>query len=313
MKQGLLLWSPCPHPPLSQPSFPFLSLSIPRTKHALSQISATLDSTTTTQEQDLLTARERRQLRNEKRESKSGYNWREELEERFIKKPKKKPTTSVAEELNLDKLALLGPQWWIVRVSRIRGDETADVLARLLARNFPQMDFKVYAPSVKERRKLKNESATELVVLLVPRLEIQNDRSTSLDQCLIMTWKQSSNRQKRNKKKADIAFEEEQQAHGAPNSVKLGSNNITQSFIDSNSERGLRRNSGPLVSSSSRKKDKLPKTGSTVRVVSGTFADFVGSLKKLNRKTGKATVVVTLFGKESLVELDLNEIVAETK
>lgn len=92
---------------------------------------------------------------------------------------------------------------------------------------------------------------------------------------------------KEEQEKADTAFEEEQQAHGAPNSVKLGSNNITQSFIDSNSERGLRRNSGPLVSSSSRKKDKLPKTGSTVRVVSGTFADFVGSLKKLNRKTGK--------------------------
>ena len=143
MKQGLLLWSPCPHSLLSQPSFPFFSFSIPRTKHTLSPIAATLDSTTTHQEQQLLTARERRQLRNEKRESKAGYNWREELEDRFIKKPKKKPTTSMAEELNLDKLALLGPQWWIVRVSRIRGDETADVLPRLLARNFPQMDFKV--------------------------------------------------------------------------------------------------------------------------------------------------------------------------
>lgn len=143
MKQGLLLRSPCPHSLLSPPSLPFLSLSIPRTKHTLSPIAATLDSTTTREEQQLLTARERRQLRNEKRESKAGYNWREEVEERFIKKPKKKPTTSMAEELNLDKLALLGPQWWIVRVSRIRGDETSDVLARLLARNFPQMDFKV--------------------------------------------------------------------------------------------------------------------------------------------------------------------------
>ncbi|KAG5243058.1 KOW domain-containing transcription factor family protein [Salix suchowensis] len=332
MKQGLLLWSPCPHPPLSQPSFPFLSLSIPRTKHALSQISATLDSTTTTQEQDLLTARERRQLRNEKRESKSGYNWREELEERFIKKPKKKPTTSVAEELNLDKLALLGPQWWIVRVSRIRGDETADVLARLLARNFPQMDFKVYAPSVKERRKLKNGTYSVKPKPIFPgcihdfarecdgvggfvgakvgntKRQINKPRPVS-DNDMEAVFQQAKEEQE----KADTAFEEEQQAHEAPNSVKLGSNNITQSFIDSNSERGLRRNSGPLVSSSSRKKDKLPKTGSTVRVVSGTFADFVGSLKKLNRKTGKATVVVTLFGKESLVELDLNEIVAETK
>ncbi|KAF9679997.1 hypothetical protein SADUNF_Sadunf06G0074100 [Salix dunnii] len=342
MKQGLLLWSPCPHPPLSPPSFPFLSLSIPRTKHALSPIAATLDSTTTSQEQELLTARERRQLRNEKRESKAGYNWREEVEERFIKKPKKKPTTSVAEELNLDKLALLGPQWWIVRVSRIRGHETADVLARLLARNFPQMDFKVYAPSVKERRKLKNGTYSVKPKPIFPgcvflwcvlnkeihdfvrecdgvggfvgakvgntKRQINKPRPVS-DDDIEAVFQQAKEEQE----KADIAFEEEQQAHGAPNSVKLGSDNITQSFIDSNSERELRRNSGPLVSSSSRKKDKLPKTGSTVRVVSGTFADFVGSLKKLNRKTGKATVVVSLFGKESLVELDLNEIVAETK
>lgn len=92
---------------------------------------------------------------------------------------------------------------------------------------------------------------------------------------------------KEEQEKADRGFEEEQQAQGALNSVKLGSNNITQSFIDSNSERGLRKISGPLVSSSSRKKGDLPKTGSTVRVVSGTFADFVGRLKKLNRKTGK--------------------------
>lgn len=248
----------------------------------------------------------------------------------------------MAEELNLDKLALLGPQWWIVRVSRIRGHETADVLARLLARNFPQMDFKVYAPSVKERRKLKNGTYSVKPKPIFPgcvflwcvlnkeihdfarecdgvggfvgakvgntKRQINKPRPVS-DDDIEAVFQQAKEEQE----KADIAFEEEQQAHGAPNSVKLGSNNITQSFIDSNSERELRRNSGPLVSSSSRKKDKLPKTGSTVRVVSGTFADFVGSLKKLNRKTGKATVVVTLFGKESLVELDLNEIVAETK
>ena len=47
------------------------------------------------------------------------------------------------EELNLDNLARLGPQWWVVRFSRVRGLETADVLARSLARNFPDIEFKV--------------------------------------------------------------------------------------------------------------------------------------------------------------------------
>lgn len=89
-----------------------------------------------------LTAKERRQLRNERRESKSGYSWREEVEERLIKKPKKR-YASWTEELNLDTLAEAGPQWWVVRVSRLRGQETAQVLARALARKFPEMEFTV--------------------------------------------------------------------------------------------------------------------------------------------------------------------------
>lgn len=147
MKQGLLLWSPCY---LSPPSFHSISLKIPSTKHTprLPPISASLDSTDTQlQLQQQLSARERRQLRNERRESKSGYNWREEVEERLIKKPKKR-YTSWTEELNLDNLAHLGPQWWVVRVSRVRGLETAEVTARLLARNFPDIEFKVNRASI---------------------------------------------------------------------------------------------------------------------------------------------------------------------
>ncbi|OMO97386.1 hypothetical protein COLO4_14646 [Corchorus olitorius] len=137
-QQGLLLWSPCY---LSPPFSHSLSLQIPTTKHApkLPAISASIDATDTQQQQ--LSARERRQLRNERRESKAGYSWREEVEERLIKKPKKR-YASWTEELNLDNLALLGPQWWVVRVSRVRGLETAEVMARTLARNFPDIEFK---------------------------------------------------------------------------------------------------------------------------------------------------------------------------
>ncbi|OMO66534.1 hypothetical protein CCACVL1_21098 [Corchorus capsularis] len=88
MKQGLLLWSPC----YLSPPFPLsLSLQFPTNKHTpkLPAISASIDSLIDTQQQQL-SARERRQLRNERRESKSGYSWREEVEERLIKKPKKR-------------------------------------------------------------------------------------------------------------------------------------------------------------------------------------------------------------------------------
>lgn len=107
-------------------------------KHARFVVSAAVESVN----QDPLTARERRQLRNERRESKPAYNWREEVEERLIKKPKKQ-TKSWKEELNLNHLAKLGPQWWVVRVSRVNGHEKAERLARSLARNFPDIDFQV--------------------------------------------------------------------------------------------------------------------------------------------------------------------------
>lgn len=139
MTQALQLWSLCHHF-LFLHSSPPPSFTTHRTKLTPPlSISATLESTSTNQE---LTARERRRLRNERRENKAGSSWKEEVEEKLLKKPKKRFKTWT-EELNLDTLAHLGPQWWIVRVSRVRGQETAELIARQLARNFPQMDFKV--------------------------------------------------------------------------------------------------------------------------------------------------------------------------
>lgn len=150
MTQGLLLWSPCPRS-LNRllPSFHF---HFPLRNPKLAAISAALESTADAEQlpqqpppQDSqLSARERRRLRNQRRGSRAAYNWREEVEERLIKKPKKR-YASWTEELNLDNLALLGPQWWIVRVSRVRGQETADLIARSLVRKFPDIDFKVNA------------------------------------------------------------------------------------------------------------------------------------------------------------------------
>lgn len=94
-----------------------------------------------------LTARERRQLKNEKRESRAGgVGWREEVEERLLHRSKnKRKPASWTEELNLDHLARLGPQWWVVRVARVNGHETADRLARRLPRSYPSVEFKVSA------------------------------------------------------------------------------------------------------------------------------------------------------------------------
>lgn len=98
---------------------------------------------------------------------------------------------------------------------------------------------------------------------------------------------------KEEQEKADRAFEESQQ-EGSLNSGMLSldshldPNDNTKSVLDSKPKRRSRKASDPLANSSSTTEDyKLLVPGSTVRVVSGTFAEFIGSLKKLNRKAGK--------------------------
>ncbi|KAF5953681.1 hypothetical protein HYC85_006537 [Camellia sinensis] len=339
MKQGLLFlsWSPFPHF-LSLP----ISLSIPSKTHftktptrLVAPISATLESVN----EQILTARERRQMRNEKRESKSTYNWREEVEERLMKKPKKR-YASWTEELNLDNLALLGPQWWVVRVSRVSGQDHAELLARSLARNFPDIDFKVYVPAVQVKRKLKNGSYSIKPKPLFPgcvflRCVLNKEIHDFIRECAgvggflgskVGNTKKQINKPrpvsavdieaifrqaKEEQEKADQAFKEEQQGEAIIDPEKLNvvysdsqltSSDVTESVIDSKPKRRSKKTSQPLL-----------KPGSTVRVVSGTFAEFSGILKKLESKRGMATVGFTLFGKETLVELDVNEIAVETK
>lgn len=268
------------------------------------------------------------------------------MEEKLLKKPKKM-YKSWKEELNLDFLAKLGPQWWVVRVSRLRGHETADLVARLLARNYPDINFKVYAPAVHVKRKLKNGSYSVKPKPLFPgciflRCVLNKEIHDFIKECdgvggfigsKVGNTKRQINKPKpvsgvdmeaifrqakEEQEKTDRAFDEEQQEASLNSGVlkidsHLDSNDHTKAVVDSKPKRQSRKASDPLTNgSSTRKNYKLLVPGSTVRVVSGTFAEFVGSLKKVNRKTGKATVGFTLFGKESLVDLDVNDIVADT-
>ncbi|CAA7033606.1 unnamed protein product [Microthlaspi erraticum] len=295
-----------------------------------------------------LTARERRQLRNERRESKSGYSWREEVEERLIKKPKKRYATWT-EELNLDTLAESGPQWWVVRVSRLRGQETAQVLARALARQFPEMEFTVYAPAVQVKRKLKNGSLSIKPKPVFPgcifiRCILNKEIHDSIRDCegvggfigsKVGNTKRQINKPrpvddsdleaifkqaKEEQEKADLEFDElqraeEEEAILASQKLLLESNSDVIENVESLAETKTKRSprKATPVTETKEKKEKKKKlaAGSTVRVLSGTFAEFVGNLKKLNRKTAKATVGFTLFGKETLVEIDINELVPE--
>ncbi|PNY01997.1 transcription antitermination [Trifolium pratense] len=116
---------------------------------------------------------------------------------------------------------------------------------------------------------------------------------------------------------ADKAFEEEQK-----NAAVISSNpnselesDVSKTIVDSKPKRGSRKTSNQLaVTEEASPAKKIPKlaTGSTVRIISGTFLGFTGTLKKLSRKTKMATVHLTIFGKENIVDLDISEIAPET-
>ena len=104
---------------------------------------------------------------------------------------------------------------------------------------------------------------------------------------------------KEEQEKADRAFEEEQQKEETISPEKLiiyphlDSKDATISVVGSKPKRRSRKGSKPIADGASKgEHDKLLKPGSTVRVVSGTFAEFSGNLKKLDRKNGKVSYLL---------------------
>jgi transcriptional antiterminator NusG len=49
-------------------------------------------------------------------------------------------------------------------------------------------------------------------------------------------------------------------------------------------------------------------TGQSVRVIDGPFADFVGTVEEINAEKGKVKVAVSIFGRETPVELDFLQV-----
>ncbi|XP_078442331.1 plastid transcriptionally active 13 [Wolffia australiana] len=316
-------------------------LPLPRIRAiATSSSSSTPSSSSSTDAPSQLSARERRQLRNERRESLSaaGGGWREEVEERLLRRRKKSDKPSWKEELNLDNLALLGPQWWVVRVSRVNGHETAERLARRLAAGFPLADFKVYHPAVKVKRKLKNGSVSVKPKPIYPgcaflhcvlNKEIHDfvrevDGVGGFLGSKVGNSKRQINKPKpvgvgdmeeifkqakREQELHDLSFEEEEAIAAAA----AGEKKVEQEGLraEEKPKSRTKRSSGVKISKSNSEDPASLLPGKNVRFIAGSFVNYVGLLKKIDPKAGMATVGIMMFGKETIVDVDCEEIVAE--
>jgi transcription termination/antitermination protein NusG len=49
-------------------------------------------------------------------------------------------------------------------------------------------------------------------------------------------------------------------------------------------------------------------TGEAIKIIDGPFADFIGTVSEINDEKGKVTVLVSIFGRETPVELDFLQV-----
>ncbi|PWA36559.1 plastid transcriptionally active 13 [Artemisia annua] len=317
-KDLLLMQSSCRPPPL---------LSFPTIKNKPRNNIILVRATLVEEEQEtILTTKEKRELRKANRDSKIGtYNWREQVEEKLLQKPKKQ-FSSWKEELNLDLLAHMGPQWWILKVSRAKGKDTVERMLQALHKNFPDAEFKVFTAAVDEKTKLKSGKISVKPKSLYPgcvflhctlNRELHNFIKEDCEGVggfvgrMVGNTKKQINKPrpvsetdmeaifqevKEKQEASDKAFEEEHLRSLEANIVdKTGKKVVT-----GKTTKRSRKPSGPIL-------------GSAVRIVSGTFTDFTGTIKKLDKKRGLVTVGFSLFGKDTIVDLNLSEIVEEQK
>ncbi|XP_076902057.1 uncharacterized protein LOC143556676 [Bidens hawaiensis] len=257
-----------------------------------------------------LSPKEKRELKKVKREEKRMYNWREDVEEKLLQKPKKQ-FNSWKEELNLDKLSELGPQWWILKVSRARGKDTVERMLQSLHKNFPDDQFKVFDAAVHEKTKLKNGKISVKPKPLYPgcvflhcilNRELHNFIREDCEgvggfvgRMVGNTKRQINKPRPVSKDDMESIFEEVKEKQEAADKAF----EQEQSLVVPSSDKKV---------SKSRKRTLL---GSTVKIVSGDFVDFSGTVMKLDKKRGLASVVFTVFGKETIADLNLSEIVQE--
>uniref|UniRef100_A0ACD6A2K7 Uncharacterized protein n=1 Tax=Avena sativa TaxID=4498 RepID=A0ACD6A2K7_AVESA len=282
-----------------------------------------------------LTARERRQQRREARVLKA-RDWKEEVEERLIHEParrRKKPVKRTwKEELNLDYLAELGPQWWLVRVSMAPGTDYVDLITKAVARRFSDVSFKIYNPAIQVKKRLKSGLISTKSKPLHPGLvflhctlnkelhdfirdtegcygfigatrgsikrQIKKPKPIPVEEVELILKKEKEEQEKVDKEFEDLENWDNVESFSKPTED-------SELMLINKIKKQVKKSTSKGVSSQS-----TFTPGTSVHVLSGPFEGFTGSLLEVNRKNKKVTVQMTLFGKESFVDLDFDQIEA---
>ncbi|RWV98848.1 hypothetical protein BHE74_00042293, partial [Ensete ventricosum] len=197
--------------------------------------------------------------------------------------------------------------------------------------------LQVYYPAVREQRKLKNGSDSVKLKPLFPGCVFLNcvlnkeihDFIREVDGIGGFVGSKVGNTKRQINKPKPVPMEEMEAIFGQAkkeqdNAVKQSKDQQEQNVlnvngsVDSiksatkakprNSKKGSKYSETSLVHLENH---KSPAPGSNVRILSGPFSEFTGCIKELNLGSGKVTVSLQLFGKDSYVDLAIDQIVLE--
>lgn len=117
---------------------------------------------------DQLSPKERRKLRNERREAlkEEKGSWKEQVETKLD--VKKKPLKGWDQILDINRLASKGYVWYMVSTPKKAEHEAAEQLHIQFAQMFPGMKYEVLTPSIPSFRKLKSGRYSDSRVRLYP-------------------------------------------------------------------------------------------------------------------------------------------------
>ena len=73
-------------------------------------------------------------------------------------------------------------------------------------------------------------------------------------------------------------------------------------FVDDAPPLPLKSRAGPAAV------DVAEDVGDSVKIIDGALASFIGTVEELDKERGKVRVVVSMFGRETPVELELDQV-----
>ncbi|KAL2612608.1 hypothetical protein R1flu_024300 [Riccia fluitans] len=283
----------------------------PKFSDFLSSVQSSPEKENTTLES--LSAKERRKLRNERREKLKATKepWKEMVENKLLSMPKKKPKNWQA-DTDVNQLRAKGMQWWMIQTTRKFENQVAEQLDIIFPERFPGREFEVLVPTLPVKSKMKDGNASD------SRKKIF--QGIVLLRC-VMDW-DVYNMVRRIPRAYDFfgnlaGVSYQPMIMPAPVSHTNMENMFRQIKQEEEEFQLFKEQCKKEAEEERRKAEEMELqaaedlqlgVGATIRVLSGPFSEFSGTVIEMLPQASKVKSIVTVFGKDTPIVLDMDQV-----